>query len=56
MQWSYKIYANGSDIAFGVRVISKSEQQTGLAHAGVANEQQLKEEIAANIESQRVKI
>jgi hypothetical protein len=42
-----EVHANGGDVALRVGVISKTQQQAGLAHAAVANEQQFEEKVAA---------
>mmetsp|Transcript_109832 Transcript_109832/g.289731 ORF Transcript_109832/g.289731 Transcript_109832/m.289731 type:complete len:255 (-) Transcript_109832:78-842(-) len=38
-----EIHADGADVALGVRVIRKPQQQARLPHAGVADEQQLEQ-------------
>jgi hypothetical protein len=46
---TYEVDANGGDVALGISVIREPQQETRLAHAGVSNQQQLKQEVAANI-------
>jgi hypothetical protein len=42
-----KVDANGGDVALGVGVVGKAEQQARLAHARVADEKQLEKIVAA---------
>lgn len=47
---TYKIDSNCADIALCICVIGKSEQQTGLSNARIADQQQFEEIIAANVQ------
>jgi len=42
---AYKVNSDGGDVALGVSVVSEPEQQARLAHAGVADQQQLEQVI-----------
>jgi predicted methyltransferase len=42
----YKVHPNGADEGLGVRVVSKTQQQTRLSHTRVANQQQFEQIIA----------
>lgn len=48
--YTYKINANCADIALCICVIGKSEQQTGLSNARVADQQQFEEIIATRVQ------
>lgn len=43
---TYEVYSDCADIALCICVIGKSQQQTGLSNARIANQQQFKEIIA----------
>lgn len=40
---AYKVNANGGNVRLGVGVVRESQQQAGLAHAGVADQQQFEQ-------------
>lgn len=42
---TYKIHTNSGNVTFRVSIISKTQQQTRFAHAGITDQQQLKQEI-----------
>ncbi|PJF16992.1 hypothetical protein PSACC_03197 [Paramicrosporidium saccamoebae] len=42
----YKVHSNGADEGLGVRVVGKTQQQTRLSYARVANQQKLEQVIA----------
>jgi hypothetical protein len=44
---THEVYSDGADIALSVCVVSEPQQQTGFAHARVANQKQLEQVIAA---------
>ena len=44
-----KIDANSADITLSIGVISESKEETGLADAGVADQQQLEQIVTAKI-------
>lgn len=41
-----KVDADGRDVALGVRVVRKAQQQTALAHTAVADEEELEQVVA----------
>ena len=43
----FKVNANGADVGVSVRVVRKTQEQAGLAHAAVANQEKLEEKVAA---------
>ena len=45
---THEVYSDGADIALSVCVVSEPQQQTGFAHARVANQKQLEQVIAAS--------
>lgn len=45
MGFTYKIHTNSGNVTFRVSIISKTQQQTRFAHAGITDQQQLKQEI-----------
>ena len=47
MDITYKVHPNSRDITLSVRIIGEPQQQTGLADAGVSDQQQLKEVIVS---------
>lgn len=42
-----EIDPNGGNVRLGVCVVGETEQETGLAHAGVSNQEQLEQVVAA---------
>ena len=45
-----KVDADGRDVALGVRVVRKAQQQAALAHTAVANEKKLEQVVAVCVE------
>ena len=50
---THEVDADGADVALCVGVIREPEQQARLAHARVANEQELEQVIAAEVRTNR---
>eukprot|EP01043_Picozoa_sp_COSAG02_P048413 COSAG02_NODE_4753_length_5022_cov_6.019907_1_plen_219_part_00 len=48
---THEVHPNGTDVALGVSIIGEPQQQARLAHAGVANQKQLEQVVAARIAS-----
>ena len=44
--YTYKVDADGGDVALGVRVVREPQQQAGFPHARVPNQQELKQVVA----------
>lgn len=49
---TYKVNTNGGNVAFSVRVIGKTQQQTRLANTGIANQEKLEEIVAKEKEEE----
>ena len=43
----FKVNANGGDVGVSIRVVRKTQEQAGLAHTAVANQEKLEEKVAA---------
>ncbi len=48
-----EVDADGGDVGFGVGVVGEPQQQAGLAHAGVADQEQLEQVVAGGRERKR---